>query len=1688
MDRLLLFATTSITKLAIRLGLVCCLIVSGLLTAEAQIVIENGDFFNDPGGNIGTLPSGGDVSLCGLATAEPPGVPELVFTVAHTGPADVVDPMVSITFPTGVNYVEGSLSIIDNGDGYTISSISATTNMVTFMIDGTLSTGDRAQITLLRIANCEALVGGGQVDEVTVATVTEPSLSYEVVEAVLTVVADMPVNTFVGATENVLGTISNGGFGVVDSFLLKITDAPGDTTLSVTVGTTSLNKVDEMGKMSFWLIDSTILDDENLGDGDGVFENAESFMFSREVLITSCELAGDSYNVLFGCDGEVCQVSDPSAQQFNLPLAIPEVRYTGGTVVQATNLCDTIILEHTFTNNGTGTAFNLRYLAGFGASGLVLSGSTGGGRNFPVVAVCIDGNPVKFAPNSTSSEAGLVIYLDSLEADPDGVNGLSDQDMDGFFDDLPIDSSVTVTIKHEVLPETGCPADRSSGSYKVATTYTDQCMEDIPRIIQGALGSLSDFTGDGPGSVVGPSDINDEDIFTLEICGNQRFGGTLVSCPTDTLTLQAVVPGGFSLVSASADRGTTVGIPNNAFQVDDTVFVNVDFVSSSTFCFYVELELDCDFYDNSPFNLEFVYTCDEDAECDATERFSCPAYAPIVHCPQPCPQGGLTTEATEAIRSTLGFANPFTCTEFANPATLSAVQLKRAMPCDTVCIIAKSEQKGGASGGMDMEWTNAFFHFEYDPEATNGANTLTQTGGTVTLYDIETMTAFTCDLPLGTNTTTNNAGADDLHELEIDMTACLAMMPDGVLTPGDSMNVNLKVVVEKTSALDNDVPTQLEEIIMYHYNLVDTIPIVDTVGQNETPGVLDIVRCDRYGLELYLHEPENGGGGGLTNREVDGCEMFNGAKTFPWSGSEDWYPGEIRPNYKLDSVVIAFSSCDSLLFETVELRSEGNASDGYGAQTHISTFLGTPDRIVLSPTSKRYIWYNDDPQNIWPLGDMNGRFNREGGYTIIADYASSCLSKDGRLQMGFYAQRYGYAHDASCYEPRNNIGDVLVNHELPSTAISDQTGIIEATKDTVCWTIQLQNVPPVEGGYFFVGFEETSSAGIDVVQLEEIGPDTLIPLLPYAEGDWAVVNPNFPPSSSVDYKVTAVINACELDSIKVVSGFECIAPPVDPTAYACDFDSTYLKVQPLQSQVQLIINQQPGPYDFCTIIEDTLTIQSSQRAFLYDARVGVSLPSGLTEDDLMVQVLYPNNASGTVESIAPTFSPMGDTLYVDASQHSAIQAMGGIPGIDDANPGMFPMGEDRQVSVIVQWITDCDFLIGSPYRVIAYGNRPCGDPAIDNGVSALSDPILINGVMQPFAAILTPALSIDTIRGCESEMVMFNTTVQFGSTTDQDSVRITLPPGTTYVDGTYNCTAADMSTCPVFVRVDMLPSGEEQVVLSVPGGIVGDPPVSIPFEIGFMAEPGGLCNEGGEILIQVTSTVPPIFCPSIGEDCVGLQLEVGNARDTIFFQKSVASFTSVDYLCVDEEDFLYDGFVRIDSLELEMDDSIQIQVLCASDPTILLDMATVYGPVSAGDSAAFNGIIINMPCPDGGLIFSISNEENCVCTSVQDTVMRDCVSPSIVLEKSAISTVPASSGEAGHFDVTYEMVAVNDGPLKLRCIQVLDDLSSQLQGFEGVVSGPTLLAPPATMADMVPTVNMSYNGAVFDSLFIGTDG
>ncbi|MEM9527658.1 MAG: hypothetical protein AAGA31_13680, partial [Bacteroidota bacterium] len=1215
-----------------------------------------------------------------------------------------------------------------------------------------------------------------------------------------------------------------------------------------------------------------------------------------------------SYEATWGCFGESCISSGQVPQQVNIPAGIPNIQVTNTSIIQSSNLCpdSPATVEFTLTNNGTGagTAFNvvpnIRTDAnqttevtriGQSFTNFVLSDGMGGFISVPTTGG-IPNNGVSRFPILEADFSGFSM-------DPDGPGGLDDIDGDGQYDDLPLGESITYRVDWNYLcqfPEIECGPNHSGGP-GTCLGYEDQCGTEL----RGAFRSAGGFTNRfWTATSQSPNDVEDGGTFDVQYFWTADLSpanGGLVNCPDGYLRHVISIPStDFSYVPGSAayNVGTNDGIivrdsvsPDGSTLIID---VNRSMPNNRTRIAGGNIEFQLLFNCGSGgfygFEVEQQFICDESCNT-CIEPLTCEPFGINAFCPDPCPVGGLTIVASSGLRRiTTGFASPTDETRV-DLNTLTDIQRQYGMPHDTFVATYNGVNFSDSAG---VFYDNGHFRLTYGQ--LGGGDLLDPGTAEIEIFR-NGVSQTTCTAP------PTESRVNGRHIINYDFASC-----GYTFGMGDSVSLAAPVAIVKNNALTRN-PQPINTFRSIFYSIT---PLGDTVT------------CSFRTGDLYLHAPVETYRSSLGNYSRTGCGEYNPQLAVKWgAGPFDPYPNEIRPYSRPDSLRVQVMGGDRFTATQSWPLNIGNFSDDPGPS---NLQIDLRDYATWSADSTEVLFINDGS---WPLADL---FGSTQAYRLQpARIINSCQTGGpgtATVIWEFFSTGYYYAYDEVCYEPFDLVEGEPESvrsgnqHILPQHDIFNLTGTDLVTSDTATWTVDIRNLTNIPSGYIFLAFPDLSTTNIDVIQVRDVAADTLIPLLPYSEGDWVRVSENFGAAETREIELTAIVSACEEDEVDVLLGFDCADYPTDPTTYPCELDQTTLPYRVLPSRVQIELAQEPTPFPICTELMDTITITSALDGYITDINLVIPLPEGLVERDLRVQVEYPAN-SGNLEDFPLVLNsgPTGDTALVDVMLHTAILNQNGVPGIRDA-----ATLDDAQAQVYLNWISNCDFLSGTTYAPIVFANRPCGNPAIDDGVSTMSDPLLVQGASPPFISPIDLDLSIDTVKGCQPVAVDIDIFIAVGNTTQNDTVYITLPQGTIYEPGSLQCNlTGPMSTaCPTLIEVR-----EEEdrplVVLSLPEGVTDG--TQIPLSLEFSAPDATLCEEEGEIKVEVVTSAQGIFCPSTGMDCEGISVLNGSSRDTIFFEKPEVRLDAIS-VCRDEANFTVAGQVSSMAVDVPAGDSLEV--------------------------------------------------------------------------------------------------------------------------------------------------------------------
>jgi Secretion system C-terminal sorting domain len=330
-------------------------------------------------------------------------------------------------------------------------------------------------------------------------------------------------------------------------------------------------------------------------------------------------------------------------------------------------------------------------------------------------------------------------------------------------------------------------------------------------------------------------------------------------------------------------------------------------------------------------------------------------------------------------------------------------------------------------------------------------------------------------------------------------------------------------------------------------------------------------------------------------------------------------------------------------------------------------------------------------------------------------------------------------------------------------------GTVISSNGSANWNVVLQNISNNTSASFTY-FYLTPTNGITNIVVKEGA--TII--TPDANGFYQLGNLNA--SATRIFTITGDAKNCFKDSMKVNQGWGCNSYPIVFNPQICN-QTTWLKVENYQSQIQLTVTKQPTIPNIPLCNNETVefVMNSAQAAFADNPVFIVTPPTGLNITSGEIE--YPLG-SGNWQTITPV---IGGGLYTYVIEdHTQLQTLWnnkGLPGTLD-----YAGIDQRQVKLRINFSTTCDFTSGAKMTVQQRADKPCGNTIpISLGYNNIvrTDPINITGAGGVGAMSFNLTLNPNTIN-CGIVNIGGSVTPIGASTTASDTVVVTLPAAVTY--------------------------------------------------------------------------------------------------------------------------------------------------------------------------------------------------------------------------------------------------------------------------------------------------------------------
>ena len=1476
---------------------------------------------------------------------------------------------VTVNFPVGISYVQGSIVVLSGSVGVTEQNIT-NLNAPVFALNnsGNIGVGEYVSFTIKRKStSCSVysyVLGGGVMkDAVTVSstagtknennnTVNTYNLYYPSLS--ITPAAAITGANF-GTTYTRTSIVSNGGTGCLDTLRFYIVYTNTGTQLvgnQITVNGTNFSPVSSNGDTLFFKIaGATVF-------GDNLLCNGESVSIVEHVKVLKC---GSTTSYAAGWDHSswsFCQVATGST---NIIMDNGTANITSTwTAVQALNWCQTGIYTVTYTNNGTGGLAGAAYsiLANLGFNNCCTTNPPAGissaiqGR---VDSVKIGSITVPFVA-ATATVSGYANFT-ALTSDPDGANiGLDDLDGDGQFDDLAIGKTVTITVYMHHINNNSCPMP-AYGYFSAHTlSYTNMCgtasftTNPLPSGINARIQYITP-------TVTIPSQIIADSVFTVQYCVDLGSVGNFGYIPKDSLYLDLTVPQGMALsatpnvqynFNAIATQAGSYSTINNG---DGTTTIRIQRKGKvSQFCFKADFTYNCSAGSGGGYKkIAFKNYYAGDYCATALENYACLTDSVFVLCSAPCTDG-IKNFMPIVSRTSLGWTDTSMTTKV-NPSSVTGQAKITGLPLDTFQIIIPGKQMATAGSYGNL-------YYDLKLGKISNTNVFAFVGGT--FNQIHAGATYTSSLsdPVVTGSTTT------VQDMLWNLTNNLY---NKMVYDGDSVWLDFKVSVTTANSaqLYGSVLTRVPNTRSLLYNLTAS----NARAACDTPHMVNIFLSGIAGASIWAPATYTQPGSYV----LSASNLYMGA-----SNAYDIFPNEYRPQTMIDSIVVSLPAGYTIS------TNAANLPYYYYYFTNPSTFTAAPfnNRApIVNTTGNTWVVRNPNPAKIGGTGWGEADFARRASPCYLYRYyvTPTCAATSGAFNQTqtWYFRDFAYTGNAGTYVNKSTTTTTqIINNALaaPSISVQNNTGIVQGINAQHYWDVQINNTSAVNTPYLWMSLEKPSGSAISVDSVVLKPSNVKLTSNTFNSSDtwYQISTTGLTGGANQQARVYFHFTKCGLDSIKMKAGWDFTAyPSPDPNSYTCTSVQQYLKVQPQVSEVQLSLVTQPASaITSCTPASYSLLLNSAQAANLINPRFEMILPTGLNISSPL-QAEYPAN-SGNWATITNT-GTAAHPVYL-LSSHPNYPSTG-IPGL-----GTTSAVNLRNIAVQFSVQNDCSFTIGSQIVFKAFANQPCATAAVGNGIAVASNAVYVAGINTPYYTVNTSVAPVN-ITNCNTvSTASFSSITVAGVTGSSDSIYITLPVGIAYQSGTY---ASSSFSSPSYVTTEYNNDGTSVVVLKVPAGAASG--TRFDYSIGLVSNGLGNCGTNLPIVADFKSFVPGPTCGATS--CSSIATLTGSTSTQISIVKPTIAIGNGITACYNKyvNTVNLSAAIKVTNGNIAAGSTVKVYYYC-SDATgnaagSALDSSVITGPIAQGDSALFTATINGASCTLANGLVVKAGLFDCVCSA-----------------------------------------------------------------------------------------------------------
>lgn len=1264
-----------------------------------------------------------NMTICGLSdTAR-----VTVFNISATTVSGV---SVTLTLPTGVRYIPGSLS------GMGIGELNITNLNRPVFSAPSLGIGKNFSFRYRIRANCDLIP--------VVSGPTNPSVGVRVdytgnFDAALS----LPFTSAVPSLG--YNSITNQSFtgNVGDKFVRRVTftnfgKGPLLNLRLVRVKGKDLNLRSESGFNHRYTADSVITtfsktDIQKVGNKDTFLDQNESIALSDTFTILACNFLTTAYDLAWGCDGKFCQVVKNNAAAF-ISTASPNLVVAVSSSVQPV-YNNTVPSKYTLRIINTGLMKSIR-------SEVIVFQTTNPGAGFQNFELSrIDSTSIRLQKGWKGSP--VRVFTDTFlsnAATPCWTAG----SMGGFrlrLQDLQPRDTIFITWDVYRCANTVCNAGFHETGWGYRVSYRNQCSTVLSTNNQWGVGNT--YSG-GATTPYAPTDLQQNEVkpfrYTFSGMGNLPLHSSAA------IRIDLVLPNTLTHSLLNTDfyidnpNLTAIWYPDSLRRINDTLRA---FMGRTVLFGLTNAELTVRLKgvcvpgagnQNLPLTLIYAYNPNRNAHPNLWIRPICNTVNVKVHCRNVCTGGGMLFRNFELYRSSYGLPdnNNDGLADATGSLDFLKIRRERIMFGDTLTTVFRGRPMPAA--GI----TN--WRYGYAESVVTNGSYISVVDATLELYKGNVKITTNCN-SVKWRKVTSGANATFYFNFTVDSIwkwGCLSASYRYI--QNDSLCLVVRYKVDK--------------------------------NRGQTSQLMNF--SNRY----YLASANN-----PTPAQSYQCDTF--------SGSCILY-GYIFHNWGTDNV--NYASCNELTLSQNFYLGIGNCCTYGGGNIFpfeyrnwgrpVSLRLTIPPSLRLNRTS--FIQNRTAGTNN-TVAERKDTIPFRRGSSYIFDFTKYYKDSGGKINFsddGFHGT-FSYTVFPSCevpprisypihyqfiYQKRGALGtgfDTVTSQQMnssdyftlntPNFGFQPAIPIVYGNKDTVEWEVRYSN-PSTTFTANNIWLSAQNNGNIRIVQIRDWARDTVINPVNdiYRAGSLAA-------GQTRSFRVRAVFSRCTPDSLLLYGGWDCRAYPSSLNLNACPVLSTRLFLEPLNTRLNLTLKDSLNSFDLCYPNRMTLTIDNVQSVTAQQLRARITLPIGMEMIPGNNRIRYPHKTAAV--SLGNPVLLTGTTYEWDLSKLAALSS--GLPGTGDTNR--------NKVVITFRVKTNCDYASGSFINARALSNIRCGDPVPAN--TAYTNPLEIKGITRPY---FTQVKSwTDSILPCEKPAITKIRFLVLGpvATGNDDWVELLLPPG-----------------------------------------------------------------------------------------------------------------------------------------------------------------------------------------------------------------------------------------------------------------------------------------------------------------------